>query len=101
MVKAFTFDDVAVDLQAAAVMRKGKRVSLNTREYELLRVLIERRGKVLSREDIQLFAWGDDSGRPNRSVDNCVLSLRKKLEQDPSRPRLIISFYGQGYGIMR
>lgn len=101
MSSEFQFDDVWVDLQAAAVRRKGKPVPLSGREYQLLRVLIERRGKVLPREQLSECAWGDRRETASgRAVDNCVLKLRKKLEPDPRKPRYIVSVYGSGYGFM-
>jgi DNA-binding response OmpR family regulator len=101
MPSEYRFDDVLVDLQARAVRKKGKLVSLSAREYQLLRVLIERRGRVLAREELRESAWGSrgESGS-SRSVDNCVVKLRQKLEPDPRRPRYIVAVYGNGYGFM-
>jgi DNA-binding response OmpR family regulator len=81
--------------------RKGKTVALSFYEVELLRLLWERAGEPVSREEILEKIWGVSGHSQTRSVDNFVVKLRKKIEEDASRPRHIVTIYGTGYKLLR
>jgi two-component system alkaline phosphatase synthesis response regulator PhoP len=66
-------------------------------ELRLLQMFIEHRGKVLSRNRLLDKVWGYESTAASRTVDVHVASLRQKLEQTPSHPRLIITIHRRGY----
>jgi len=95
-----TFGDIEVDLPGAEVRRGGVRLDLTAREFLLLRHLIENRGVVQSRDTLLKAVWNYDSGLTTRTLDVHVAWLRHKLEEDPSRPRLIITVRGLGYKFM-
>ena len=95
-----TFGDIEVDLPGAEVRRGGVRLDLTAREFLLLRHLIENRGVVQSRDTLLKVVWNYDSGLTTRTLDVHVAWLRHKLEEDPSRPRLIITVRGLGYKFM-
>jgi two-component system alkaline phosphatase synthesis response regulator PhoP len=95
-----TFGDIEVDLPGAEVRRGGVRVDLTAREFLLLRHLIENRGVVQSRDALLKAVWNYDSGLTTRTLDVHIAWLRSKLEEDPSRPRLIITVRGLGYKFM-
>jgi two-component system alkaline phosphatase synthesis response regulator PhoP len=86
-----------VDLRGAQVVRNGKSVYLSAREFQLLRYLTEHRGKTLSRDEILKEVWNYQSTTFTRTVDVHIASLRQKLEEDPKRPRWIITVPGLGY----
>jgi DNA-binding response OmpR family regulator len=75
----------------------GKVVSLTTHEFELLKYLIRNRGQVISRDELLNEIWGKDVFVTPHTVDTHMANLRKKIENDPSRPRFIISIRGVGY----
>lgn len=89
--------DLVVDLENRTVTKNGKPVELTPREYELLEVLVRNPRKVFSREELLLQAWGYDYMGDTRAVDICVTRLRKKIEDDSSNPRHILTVYGFGY----
>jgi two-component system alkaline phosphatase synthesis response regulator PhoP len=91
------FGPIAVDLARARVNRDGKHVSLSSREFQLLRFLIERAGNVVPRAEILKSVWGYESGTMTRTVDMHVASLRQKLEENPQDPQLIITVPRIGY----
>jgi DNA-binding response OmpR family regulator len=79
--------------------RKGKTVTLSFYEVELLRLLWERAGQPVSREEILEKIWGI-SGSSTRSVDNFVVKLRKKIEENAAKPQHIVTIYGMGYKLV-
>jgi two-component system, OmpR family, alkaline phosphatase synthesis response regulator PhoP len=74
-------------------------VALTSLEAEILATLLQHRGDVVSREDLLAQVWGIGSKTPTRTLDNHVARLRKKIEEDPSEPTLILTVYGVGYKV--
>jgi DNA-binding response OmpR family regulator len=93
---ALRFGQVAVDLDSRTVTRDGEPVKLTHLEFELLSFLCRNPGRAYSREELLRAVWGLQSGQV-RTVDNFVAQLRAKLEQDPDRPRHIVTVRGTGY----
>jgi len=91
------FGDLEVDFDAAIVRKNKTVVDLTALEFRLLKTFIERRGRVLSREQIIDAAWEHGTNVSDRVVDTHILNLRKKIETDPSRPQLIRGVRGIGY----
>jgi len=89
--------DLVVDLENRTVTKGGKPVDLTLKEYELLEVFMKNPRKVFSREDLLQLAWGYDFMGDTRAVDICVTRLRKKIEDDSSNPKYILTVYGFGY----
>ncbi len=75
----------------------GVAVTLSTAEYRLLNVLLQRPGIVLSREQLLDLAAGRDAQLFDRSIDNQISRLRKKVETDPKNPVLVQTVWGGGY----
>lgn len=92
----YRFDGVYVDFFRGAARKHGETVSLSFKELHLLRYLIYRRGIVLSREELLREVWGYQA-TGTRTVDMHIATLRQKLEDDPQRPRRLITVRGEGY----
>lgn len=75
----------------------GEQVSLTQGELQLLELLVKNLNKIVSREMICQVLYGMDWNPDTRRIDAMVVRLRKKLEPDPSRPKLIKSIRGRGY----
>jgi DNA-binding response OmpR family regulator len=86
-----------VDLAARRVRRDGKEEDLTPVETDLLRYFLARRGQAVERERILQDLWGVVSRHETRTLDNHVARLRKKLEADPAKPRLLVTVHGAGY----
>ena len=86
-----------VDFEHAEVKRNGNPVYLKNLELQLLRYLIERAGSCVSRDELLRSVWGYNCRGFTRTVDMHIHSLRQKLEQDASRPELIVTVKGTGY----
>ena len=91
------FGSVAVDRGARSVEREGAPVPLTPKEYDLLVALMDRGGKVASRVELMREVWGHRAAILSRTVDTHVAELRRKLEDDPARPRHILTIRKAGY----
>ncbi|HYQ17354.1 MAG TPA: response regulator transcription factor [Polyangiaceae bacterium] len=89
--------DLMVDAASMTVTLAGQRLALTTHEFQLLRVLAERSGHVLSRDQLLQLVHGSAEESFDRSIDVHISRLRHKLEQDPRRPRLLKTIRGVGY----
>lgn len=86
-----------IDAGTREVRRGGEPVELTATEFDVLSCLVKAEGKVLSREQILAKVWGANHHGTPRTVDNFVLQLRTKLEDDPQNPRHIVTVRGVGY----
>jgi DNA-binding response OmpR family regulator len=82
------------------LVRSRKTIPLSFYEVEILRLLHERAGEPVTREEILEKIWGISGYGGSRSVDNFVVKLRKKIEEDASSPRYIVTIYGTGYKLL-
>lgn len=99
--KEFRFGDVTVHFDRFEVETPGETVRLTTREIGLLRALIEREGEAVPRGELLETVWGLRPDTQTRVVDSFIVRLRRYVEQDPSRPRHIVSVRGHGYRFVR
>jgi two-component system alkaline phosphatase synthesis response regulator PhoP len=87
----------SVDLAAYRVHRDGRELSLSPKERDLLALLVEHPGVVISRQRFLNEVWGYERYPTTRTVDMHVMKLRQKLELDPDHPRHLITVHGAGY----
>ena len=93
----FRCGDLAVDLVRRVVTLKGNEVKLSAREYDLLRLLVMHAGKVLTHQFILREVWGPAHTEDVQYLRVYVRTLREKLEEDPTRPRYLLTETGVGY----
>ena len=91
------FGTVRIDLRRMEVKRNGKLVRLTAREFQLLRYLVERPGIAVARKELLRSVWAYDADSFTRTVDVHIAGLRRKLEDDPDSPHLIVTVPGMGY----
>ena len=96
----FTFGDVTVNVPQRLVRRKGRRIPLSAREFELLRYLLAHRNEIVSREQLLRDVWGYNQLSVTRTVDNYIAKLRTQLEPRPHEPRYIVTVHGSGYQLI-
>ena len=89
--------DVAVDPERHEVTIRGEQVSLPLKEFELLALLLDNAGRVLTRDVLIDRVWGHDYVGDTKTLDVHVKRLRAKVEEDPSNPTRIITIRGLGY----
>jgi DNA-binding response OmpR family regulator len=95
--EAFSVGHATVNATAHTVTSGSRVEQLSFYEVELLRLLHERLGQPVSREEILQKIWGIEAGASNRTVDNFIVKLRKKIERSPDKPEHILTVYGFGY----
>lgn len=89
--------DVTLDPSRHEVVIRGDDVSLPLKEFELLHILLENAGRVLSRDVLIDRVWGHDYVGDTKTLDVHVKRLRAKLEPDPSEPKYLVTVRGLGY----
>lgn len=89
--------DIEIDFTRFKIKRKGKEQEMTSLEMNILKYFVIHKGEVVSRNDLLDKIWGYESYPTTRTIDNHILKLRKKIEDNPSHPRYIISVYGVGY----
>jgi two-component system response regulator RegX3 len=91
------FDGCTLDLGMCRAQRGVAVVSLTAREVEILRCLHRHRGRALSRGELLEQVWLAPADLQTRTVDMTIANLRAKIEQDPARPRIVLTVKGVGY----
>lgn len=92
---------LVIDPLARTVTRGGDLVNLTATEFDVLYCLVQATGQVLSREEIQTRVWGPGHHGTLRTIDNFLLQLRSKLEEDPTAPAHLLTVRGVGYRFVR
>jgi DNA-binding response OmpR family regulator len=93
-----TIGDTTIDFRKYEAIRKGSKIVFTPLEYQILHVLVNKRGLVLTRDQLLDQVWGEDNVVISlRTIDSHMASLRKKLEYDPANPKYIINIRGVGY----
>jgi DNA-binding response OmpR family regulator len=93
----FVFGAVKVNFSSMEASRQGKPVMLTALEFKTLRYLIQSARRVISRDELLNEVWGYENYPCTRTVDNHILNLRRKLENNPSRPVHFQTVHRTGY----
>ena len=93
----YQFGNVYVNFVKQEATKDGKEIRLTTMEYKILHYFICHKGEVITREKLLDEVWGYDAFPTTRTVDNYILALRKKIEDNPSSPDFLKTVYTSGY----
>ncbi|MCB1277967.1 response regulator transcription factor [Prosthecobacter sp.] len=93
----FTMDDLRIVPTELRAYRDKTEIQLSPRDVKVLRLLSERRGKVIDRNTLADEVWGVDYFPESRALDQHISQLRKRIEKDPAQPRIIRTVHGAGY----
>jgi two-component system alkaline phosphatase synthesis response regulator PhoP len=96
-VQSFQFGDIEIDFERAMLLKSGHPVTLASKELQLLRYLVDNRGRVVPREELLQNVWEYSSDVSSRTIDVHVAWLRQKLEDNPQNPKHIHTIRGKGY----
>jgi len=88
---------ISIDFAGYTAHQDGQSVKLSHKEFEILHYLWNHRNKTVSRDDLLDKVWGYDEQPTTRTVDNFILKLRQKTEQNPNDPKIILTVHGIGY----
>jgi DNA-binding response OmpR family regulator len=94
---SFEVDDLRIDLRRSVAYRDDLPIKLSARQFQLLAYLVERRGQLVTREQLQREVWGFADDVSTRTVDIHIARLRKVIERNHASPRLIVTVQGLGY----
>lgn len=93
----YSFGNIRLDFIKLKAHAGGDEVPLSAKEFSLLEYFIRNEGRAIHRHDLLNEVWGYEAMPTTRTVDNFILDLRKKLEEDPAKPRHFLSVRGVGY----
>lgn len=96
-VDTIRFGNIEVDFIKQVCTKNGERVALTSKEFGMLKLFAEHPGEPISREHFLEVVWAYNAYPTTRTVDNQVLSMRSKLEENPASPKHILTVHGVGY----
>jgi DNA-binding response OmpR family regulator len=99
-VETVRLGSTVIEFEHRLVTTGQRTIVLTDREFAVLELLASRRGGVVTRDELLQMVWGYSPASLTRTVDNCMLRLRRKLEQDPHHPMFIRKVYGDGYRLV-
>ena len=94
---SFSYDKVLLDFRNFQAFYNDAEVSMTNKEFEIMAYFINHENQVIHRHDLLNEVWGYEAMPTTRTVDNFILNLRKKLEENPAKPKHIISVRSIGY----
>lgn len=96
--KSLVLGAARIDLEKFTVVRQDdEEVTLPSKAFDVLRVLLEQQGKVVSRDSLIDLAWGTEEGVTLRTLNNVIVKIRQAIEPSPEEPRHLKTVHGVGY----
>lgn len=95
-----TIGKLMLDFGSYNAESEGESVTLSYKEFEILKYLYENKNSTVSRDQLLNEIWGEDVYTTSRTIDNFILKLRQKIEQDPNHPKIILTVHGIGYKLI-
>lgn len=90
-------NDLILDFKTFTATKGGEPLDLSPREFRVLQFFVERRGEVVSRDQLLNRVWSYNAFPTTRTVDQHIAKLRQKIEDTPNNPRLLLTVHGLGY----
>ena len=100
-IEEFSFGNVYISFKNKEATKKGEPVELTAMEFNVMKYFIQREGEVIDRDTLLDDVWGYENFPSTRTVDNFILSLRKKIEDDHKNPKHILTKHGAGYKFVK
>jgi len=100
-VEEYTFGDVYLNFKKQEAIKGDKSIELSVMEFKVLKYFIQRQGEVIERIKLLDEVWGYENYPSTRTVDNFILNLRKKIEDDHSNPKHLLTVHGAGYKFVK
>ena len=97
----FNFADIKINFKKQEMVKCNNPVKLSATEFRILHYFIDHESEVISRDKFLDEVWGYDSFPTTRTVDNYILSLRKKIEDDPANPKHLVTIHKVGYKFVK
>lgn len=97
----YSFGDISIDFKRQEVFKGSSKIELSTTEIGILKYFIQFEGEVVTRHQLLDDVWGYENFPTTRTVDNFILNIRKKIEDDPSNPKHLLTIYKSGYKFVK
>ncbi|MCF8227876.1 MAG: response regulator transcription factor [Bacteroidales bacterium] len=98
--KSVEIGKLKVDFESYTASIGKEEVSLSVKEFQILEFLWNRKRATVKRSAILDHVWGDEYQPSSRTIDNFIVKLRQKIEEDPNHPRILITVHGMGYKLV-
>jgi len=100
-IEEYSFGDIHVNFKSYEMRKEDKDIQISSMELKILKYLVIHEGEVIERNKLLDEVWGYENFPSTRTVDNFILSLRKKIEDDPSEPKHLLTVFGAGYKFVK
>jgi len=100
-IEEFSFGSVYINFKNQEAAKNGKPVELTAMEFAVMKYFIQRENEVIDRDTLLDDVWGYENFPSTRTVDNFILSLRKKIEDDHKNPKHLLTKHGAGYKFVK
>jgi DNA-binding response OmpR family regulator len=100
-VEDYTFGNVYLNFKKQEVKKGDTPVELSVMEFKVMKYFVQREGEVIERNKLLDEVWGYENYPSTRTVDNFILNLRKKIEDDHSNPKHLLTIHGAGYKFVK
>jgi len=98
--RAITIGRLSVNFEAYTSSNLSGPVRMSHKEYDILHYLFQQKNEIVTRYDLLQHVWGYEETPTTRTVDNFIVKLRQKIEDDPNDPKIIITVHGTGYKLI-
>lgn len=89
-----------VNFSNYSAFNNGNEIAMSHKEFELLHFLWKNKNKTVSRDDLLKEIWNQEVFTTTRTIDNFIVKLRQKIEEDPNKPKIILTVHGVGYKLI-
>ena len=96
-IEEYSFSDIEIDFKKQEAKKGNKPIELSAMEFKVIKYFVQREGEVIDRNKLLDEVWGYQNYPSTRTVDNFILNLRKKIEDDHSEPKHLLTVHGAGY----
>ena len=100
-VEEYSFGVIHLDFKKQEALKKNKPIELSAMEFKILKYFIQREREVVTRDQLLDEVWGYENFPTTRTVDNYILTLRKKIEETPAKPKHLLTVHKSGYKFVK
>ena len=97
----YSFGKISIDFKKQEALKNNKPIELSTSDFKILKYFIQREGEIITRDQLLDNVWGYENFPTTRTVDNHILALRKKIEDNPSHPVHLLTIHKAGYKFIK
>ncbi|GIK23427.1 MAG: response regulator transcription factor [Ignavibacterium sp.] len=100
-IEEYSFSDVYFNFRKQEAKKGSNPVDFSVMEYKVIKYFVQREGEVIDRNKLLDEVWGYENYPSTRTVDNFIMNLRKKIEDDPSNPKHLLTVHRAGYKFVK